>query len=134
MSTIRITPCAKRYFLRFAPDGFTLIELLIVVLMVGTLAGIVAPSLHKYTDRARVAVAIEEIRTLQAEIAGYQADSGIPPETLADVGRNGILDPWGNPYVYVDFAGIQGNGGKRMDLFLVPLNTEYDLYSLARTV
>lgn len=115
-----------------SPRGFTLIELLIVVVIIGALAGMAVPSLQQHTDRAKVAVAIEEIRTLQSEITGYQADGGTPPGTLADIGRADMLDPWGNPYVYVSFEGIKGNGSKRKDRFLVPLNTDYDLCSMGK--
>lgn len=122
-----VPPAFRRWSTTY---GFTLIELLIVVVIIGALAGIVTPNLQRNADRARVAAATEEIRFLQAEIMGYRADDGELPPTLADIGREAFLDPWGNPYVYLNFIGVQGQGQKRKDRFLVPLNTEYDLYSI----
>jgi general secretion pathway protein G len=38
------------------------------------------------------------------------------------------LDPWGNPYVYVDLT-TAGISKARKNKNLVPINSEYDLYS-----
>ena len=38
-------------------------------------------------------------------------------------------DPWGNPYQFLNFSTVNDNGAKRKDKNLVPLNTDYDLYS-----
>lgn len=52
------------------------------------------------------------------------------PATLAGVGRGGILDPWGRPYVYNPFPpNRRVPPGARRDRFLVPLNSTFDLYS-----
>ena len=53
----------------------------------------------------------------------------LPPPSLVDVGRDGLLDPWNRPYRYLSFTGLKGKGAMRKDRFLVPLNAEYDLYS-----
>ena len=45
------------------------------------------------------------------------------------IGRAGLEDPWGNPYQYLPIAGT-GKGGFRKDRFLVPINSDYDLYSM----
>ena len=51
------------------------------------------------------------------------------PESLADIGRGGMKDPWGNDYVYLNLTTIKGKGKARKDHSLVPLNSDYDLYS-----
>jgi len=51
-----------------------------------------------------------------------------PPVSLAAIQRAGMLDPWGYTYIYNPLAG--GSGHERKDKFLVPLNTDYDLYSV----
>jgi len=43
-----------------------------------------------------------------------------------------FLDPWGNPYQYLNFDTVKGVGSVRKDRFLVPLNTDYDLYSMGK--
>lgn len=126
--------------------GFTLVELLLVVAIIGTLAGIAAPNLMRMREKAQIARAIGEIRTLQLEIVTYQATHGWPPNSLADIDRAGYLDPWGRPYQYLKFSspgsggGGRGGGGggggstgeARKDRFLVPINSSYDLYSLGK--
>jgi general secretion pathway protein G len=51
------------------------------------------------------------------------------PLSLADVGMGNLLDPYGNPYEYLNFATAKGKGSFRKDRFLVPINSDYDLYS-----
>lgn len=42
------------------------------------------------------------------------------------------LDPWGNPYQYLNIAngGNRIRGRVRKDRNLVPLNTDFDIYSM----
>jgi general secretion pathway protein G len=107
--------------------GFTVIELMTVVTVMGTLS-LMAMARTKYTiEQARIAKAIGDIRALSSEVLGYQGAGQVLPNSLTDIDRAGLLDPWGQPYVYVNFA----NGGTpRTDVFGVPLNTEFDVYSL----
>ncbi len=110
--------------------------------MIGTLAAMALPALQNLKDKANVARAIEEIRTLEIEIMGYQADDQQLPATLGDINRGSLLDPWGNPYEYLNFelaSGGKGKGkgkgapaGARKDRFLVPINSTYDLYSMGK--
>lgn len=108
--------------------GFTLIELLAVVLVIGALVGIAIPRVRDAQERAKIAKAIGDIRAMQADLAALDT----LPETLADIGRGGYLDPWGNPYQYLKFDDSKKGhpAGARKDRFLVPLNSTYDLYSM----
>jgi len=124
------------------PRGFTLIELLIATAIIGTLAGIAYPALQSMRLRGQVARAIGDIRTIEVEVLGYEANHQTTPATLADINRGALLDPWGNPYQYLSFAHAappgpgKGKGkpapppASRKDRFLVPINTTFDLYSL----
>jgi general secretion pathway protein G len=40
------------------------------------------------------------------------------------------IDPWGHPYQYLSFSGLKGKGEMRKDKNLVPINSDYDLYSM----
>lgn len=108
----------------------TLVEMMLVVVIVLTLLAIAIPNIHDAVQRAKVARAVLEIQMLQNDIGvGDQL-----PLSLADLGYATLRDPWGNPYVYLNFAeATQGEGGvpgaARKDRFLVPLNSLYDLYS-----
>jgi general secretion pathway protein G len=49
---------------------------------------------------------------------------------LATIGMDTKIDPWGRPYVYLSFAGLNGKGQMRKDKNLNPINTLFDLYSV----
>jgi general secretion pathway protein G len=53
------------------------------------------------------------------------------PNTLAQAGLDGRLDPWGNPYIYLNIANANP-GEVRRDKNLNPVNTDFDLYSMGR--
>lgn len=99
-----------------------------VTVIIGTLATMVAPSLQRARERAEVAAAVSNIRIIEAELAIYIELNFAPPVSLAAIDRAVLLDPWGSPFVYRVSPG-SGGGGARKDKFLVPLNTDYDLYS-----
>jgi general secretion pathway protein G len=111
--------------------GFTLIELLVVIAILGTLAGIAMPIYSNQIEKARIVKAIAEIAIMQKEITAYDGEESdnFLPNTLDDIGRGNLLDPWGNPYEYLNFAHVVGKGPMRKDRFVVPLNSDYDLYS-----
>lgn len=96
-----------------------------VVVIVGILASIGMPKFQGIIERARVAKAIGDIEAIQFELSALDS----LPTSLAAVGRASYPDPWGRPYVYVKLQGTKGNGAARKDKFLVPLNTDFDLYS-----
>ena len=107
--------------------GFTIIELMTVVTVLGGLAAMAVARTQYTVEQAKIARAIGDIRALQSDIVGYQAAGQVLPATLTDVDRAGLLDPWGRPYVYEN---LTTGGAPRTDVFGVPLNTEFDVYSL----
>jgi len=115
-----------------AEDGFTLVELISVVAIIAILAAISIPAYSIYIYKAQIARTIAEIRMLEKEIAIYQTDEGHLPDSLANIGHGDLKDPWGNPYEYLSFVGLNGNGKKRKDRAVNPLNLDYDLYSMGR--
>jgi general secretion pathway protein G len=113
-------------------SGFTLIELMVVVAIISTLSAIAIPAYSRYVEKAKITKAIAEIKILSQEISAFAADGGPLPNTLNDIGRAGLLDPWGNPYQYLNYATVHGNGPIRKDRSLHPLNSDYDLYSMGK--
>ncbi len=113
--------------------GFMLIELVIAFAIVTTLAAIAIPAYTKYRYKAEIAMVITEIRLLEKEIETYAAVNGELPDSLADINMDLIEDAWGNTYRYLKIAGIdpKEKGDKeRKDHFMVPVNSDYDLYSV----
>ena len=100
-----------------------------VTSIMGLLAAMAIPNYSRVTERARVARAIGDISVLGQEITEFNLTTDAYPSSLADIGRGGMLDPWGNAYQYLEIAGT-GKAGFRKDKFLVPINSDFDLYSM----
>jgi general secretion pathway protein G len=119
--------------------GFTLIELLVVILVIGLLAGLVAPQIVGHVSEARVTAAKAQLALFDIALESYRLDNGRLPTTeqglaaLRDRPTRGPapiqwkgpylkktvpLDPWGNAYVYQAPGTRNPNG--------------YDLVSLGR--
>jgi general secretion pathway protein G len=115
--------------------GFTLIEIIIAVAILGVLVAIAIPNFISYRYRAQVAAAISEIKLIEKAIAIHVADGNDLPDSLSDIGKDQIIDPWGNPYRYLRLDGgtTPGiNGKRRKDKNANPVNSDYDLYSMGR--
>lgn len=109
--------------------GFTLIEILIAIAIIGVLASIAIPAYQDYKEKARVTQAISDIASISIKIEAYWQDARAYPDSLANVGVIGMLDPWGNSYQYLDLTQSSSTGAARKDKNLVPLNSDFDLYS-----
>jgi len=98
--------------------GFTLIELLVVVVIIGLLAGFVAPRYFSQVGKSEVSVAKAQIDALEKALDTYRLDTGHYPSTELGLAalvqrpqsepkwsgpylrKEVPLDPWGKPYVY----------------------------------
>jgi general secretion pathway protein G len=102
----------------------------LVILTAGALllASFAIPAFSGYIHRSRVARAVSDIGTLSLQLYRYERDKSTLPATLAEAGLGGD-DPWGRPYVYRRAADSRASE-LRKDGELVPLNSDFDLYSL----
>jgi general secretion pathway protein G len=91
-------------------------------------ASFAVPAFRGYVERARVARAVSDIGTMSLQLHRWQREKNGLPRTLAEAGIR-IDDPWGRPYVYARAADA-GRARLRKNGQLVPLNTDFDLYSL----
>ena len=112
-------------------SGFTIIELLVAIAVLAALAAIAVPSYQNYRNKALVAQAVSDIKSLDVLITQYYADNAQFPDSLADIGKAGMLDPWKKPYQYLRLSPLDpGKSGQvRKDKNLVPINADFDLYS-----
>ena len=113
-----------------AMRGFTLIEIMVVVVILGILAAIVVPKVMDNPDKARIAKAKQDIRSLESAMNMYKLDNFNYPST--DQGIEALVqkpagapepknwkeggyvdrlpkDPWGNPYQFLS-PGTHGSG------------------------
>lgn len=101
--------------------GFTLIELLIVIVILGLLASLVAPSMFSKVDSSKIKTAQTQMKLLETSLDTYRLDMGQHPTNLDELvksdkkGWDGPylpkavpLDPWGNPYIYT----VPGENGQ----------------------
>lgn len=118
------TPFAAR---RRPARGLTLVEFMLVVGMLGVLLALGFSGWKAWRDRVDTATAQGQIIAMSVAIDAHYEDTGSLPANLDAVGFGGSTDPWGNPYVYLDLTSTKGKA--RKDHSLVPLNSDYDLYS-----
>ncbi|HYN13845.1 MAG TPA: type II secretion system major pseudopilin GspG [Burkholderiales bacterium] len=98
--------------------GFTLLELLVVVVIIGLLAGFVAPRYFGQVGKSEVNIAKAQLDALEKALDQYRLDTGQYPNS--ELGLKALvhkpaaepkwagpylrkevpLDPWGKPYVY----------------------------------
>ncbi|CED70271.1 type II secretion system major pseudopilin GspG [Aliivibrio wodanis] len=93
--------------------GFTLIELLIVMVILGLLASLVAPSMFSKVASSKIKTAETQMQMLATSLDAYRLDIGMYPSSLEELRRSDKprwdgpylpkdvpMDPWGNPYIY----------------------------------
>jgi general secretion pathway protein G len=111
--------------------GFTLLELVVALVALAVASSIAVPAFNGYVERSRVARAVGDIGTISLQLYRWQLNSLSFPATLAEAGIVPGNDPWGRPYEYLRVAGAN-RGQLRKDRNLVPINTDFDLYSMGR--
>ena len=118
--------------------AFSLIELMVAIAIVGVSAVIAVPAYSDYMERVRTAQAIMDINQIAMRIESYNPPVGsanLYPASLADIGRDNMRDPWGNPYRYLNLTDgnvLAAQGQARKDHSLMPINSDYDLYSTGK--
>ena len=109
--------------------GMTLIEIMVVVIILGTIASLVAVNVMGRLEQSRIELAKVQMSNIKQALDLFKLDSGFYPET--EQGLNSLvapptvgrqpnnyrpggylkdskvpLDPWNNPYGYSNQAGM----------------------------
>ena len=121
-------------------QGFTMVELVVVLGVLAVLTIIGMGVYSHFIDKAKNTRAIAEIRGLEKEILEFWHTYDRLPDTLGELDRSIMLDPWKTPYQYINFdtapdseekrrtLGNKGKGKGKGD----PLNSDYDLFSMGK--
>jgi general secretion pathway protein G len=112
--------------------GFSLVEMIMVILIMGTLAAIGIPYYLQVINSSRTVRAVGDIKKISGAIDLYLLANSTYPKTIEAALGYTLMDPWGHPYQYLSFEGLKGKGIMRKDKNLVPINSDYDLYSMGQ--
>lgn len=98
--------------------GFTLLELLVVIVIIGLLAGLVAPRFFDQVSKSNTKIARAQLDSLEKALDQYRLDVGAYPTTEQGLAALNAKpqslekwagpylkkavppDPWGNRYLY----------------------------------
>jgi len=116
--------------------GFTLLELLVVMVIIGLLAGFVAPRYFAQVGKSQVKVAKAQIDALDKALDQFRLDMGRYPTT--EEGLNALqtapggteTNTWGGPYLK---KGVPNDPWGRPYIYIAPgEHAEFDLSSLGK--
>jgi general secretion pathway protein G len=83
--------------------GFTLLELLVVMVIIGLLAGYVAPKFFAHIGKAEVKTARAQLDSLEKALDAYRLDTGGYPTTeqglAALIAAPSDVSRWAGPYL-----------------------------------
>lgn len=130
--------CSERRRRRIRP-GFTLIELMVVIVIIATLAAVIAPAVFRNVGDSKTAAARSQVDLFSMALGSYRLDNDMFPaseqglEALRTVPTTGEAPRrWRGPYVSKVLA---PDPWGRAWIYLSPgrANPEsFDLYSLGR--
>jgi len=84
--------------------GMTLIEIMVVLVIMGSIAGLIAVNVFGAKRNADQKTALIDIHQLSDAVETYRLKHSSLPESLDNIVPGEIArirrDPWGNPYVY----------------------------------
>lgn len=106
----------------------TLVELVLIVAIVAILATLALTTYADYRERLKIDQAVSDVMLISLSVAEFSNEYKRLPVDLAEVGKSAMLDPWGNPYRYVNHE-TAPKGEFRKDKNIVPINSDFDLYS-----
>jgi len=109
-------------------QGFTVLEAMIALAIVGILAAIAIPNFLSQREKAKITIAIKDIKQIAQKVLDFYDEKKVFPVTLADVGLDELRDPWGRAYEYWPITGNL-HQKVRKDRNTHPINTDFDLCS-----
>ena len=123
--------CRQPSYKRMRPQGSAFLHVLVAIIIAGLLVVVAFPAYNDVSQRARTTAAVIDLGQIQLALEKFlTVGNGVLPANLAAVGMDTLNDPWGNPYQYLNIEAGVDLAAVHKDRQLVPLNTDYDLYSM----
>lgn len=110
--------------------GFTVVEVVIAAFVIAAVSVYVVPAYVQELHRAKIDRAILDIKLTEGQLNRWWDLNGEYPDSLDELEPPVPPDPWGRAYQYLTPASPGWKGKFRKDRFLVPLNSDFDLYSV----
>lgn len=86
--------------MKLKAQGFSLVEILVVLVLIGLMAGLVAPQLIKQLGGGQSKAAKAQISRLSMAVETFYLDTGSLPNNLSElVNAPGGVNGWNGPYV-----------------------------------
>jgi len=104
----------------------------LAITIAAILAGLAYASYRSYLERVALAKAGSDIAVISAAITEFKNEYGRFPTDLAEVSMSTMRDPWSHGYQYVSHADEGTRGQWRKDKNIVPINSDFDLYSVGK--
>lgn len=113
-------------------NGYGVLDLMLTLVIASLLAALALPAYNGFVDKGKNAKAIGDIGSISIQIESFRLrNNDRIPLNLNELPGNIPLDPWGNPYNFLNIkVADPGVGGLRKDGKLNPLNTDFDLFSM----
>jgi len=113
-------------------NGYGVLDLMLTLVIASLLAALAVPGYNGFVDRGNNARAIADIESISAQIESFRLrNNDRIPVKLNELPDDIPLDPWGNPYSFVNIKLTgPGKGELRNDGKLNQLNTDFDLFSM----
>jgi general secretion pathway protein G len=96
----------KRRNRRRGQAGITLIEMLVVMTIIALFAALVAPSMLRHSDTARITASRAQIHNFMTALGAYKLDTGVFPTTEQGLQalrlKPGEVNQWAGPYMPQD--------------------------------
>lgn len=110
--------------------AFTVVEFAVVMIIISLTFTTVSPAIIKLVEIAETKSESQKVTEMQTDIDKFCKENGRFPDSLEEIYGEVPLDAWGNPYQYLNHSKAKGIGKLRKDKNLVPINSDYDLYSM----
>lgn len=124
--------------IRHRERGFSIAEVIVAVMLSTLLLSMMVPATMNLVNRAKENKVIADLQEIEKRVDDFRRQNSRYPLSLMEVYSSMPLDPWDNPYQYLNIADTPNHGENGGENGIKPrkyknetsINTDYDLYSM----